>query len=378
MNRPYDIILFGATGFTGQLIARYLSLHAAGEKIRWAVAGRNHAKLAQLELPAEGVAPGIIVADTENKESLLVMAAQTSVLMNAAGPFNWFGRQVVEACIASKTHYLDITGEPSFVAGIYNDLYLKAEENGVCVVNCCGFDSIPADFATWLTARQLPQDVPKALRCFVSTNASFSGGTLTTAIHALHMETQKKSLKTRLPRHPDAPRVPLKIHFNRDMNAWAIPMPVVDPHIVRRSAFRLPADYGAAVGYAQFFVRESFWKMVKMMAPLAAMVVLVRIPACRRWLFKKFSPGTGPDASRRAASRFEVTCIGEAGTLRAKTVFSGGDPGYDETAKMFSQAAFCIVEKMRAGTIKPGVLTPVEALGMPLVDRLRREGLSIK
>jgi short subunit dehydrogenase-like uncharacterized protein len=377
MNRPYDIILFGATGFTGQLIARYLALHAAGEQIRWAVAGRNRTKLEQLELPAEGVAPGIIVADAADVESIRRMTEQTSVLMNAAGPFNWYGRQVVEACIHSKTHYLDITGEPSFVAGVYNDMFQNAQENGVCVVNCCGFDSIPADFAAWLTARQLPPDVPKSLRCFVSTNASFSGGTLTTAIQALHMEAQKKSLKTRLPRHPDAPRIALKIHFNRDMNAWAIPMPVVDPHIVRRSAFRLPADYGAAVGYGQFFLRSSFWKTVQMMVPLAAMVLLVRIPACRRWLFKKFSPGTGPDAARRTASQFVVTCIGKAGASRAQTVISGGDPGYDETAKMFGQAAFCMVEQMRAGKLKSGVLTPVEALGMLLVERLRREGLQI-
>lgn len=378
MSRTYDIILFGATGFTGQLIAQYLSLHANAENIRWAVAGRNHEKLKQLELPKGGSTPGMIIADVEDLESLRKMATQTAVLMNAAGPFNWYGRQVVEVCIEAGTHYLDITGEPSFVADIYNNLNENAVKNGVCVVNCCGFDSIPADYAAWLAARELPTELPKTLRSFVRTNAAFSGGTFSTAIHALHMESQKKSIKTRLPRHPDAPKVPRKIHFNRNINAWAIPMPVVDPHIVRRSAYRMPDDYGDAVGYGQFFVRSSFYKMVKTIVPLAVMFYLVRIPACRRWLFRKFRPGTGPDAARRAASKFEVTCIGEAGGHRSKIIFSGGDPGYDETAKMFSQAAFCMLDLQRKGSLKPGVLTPVEAFGMPLAERLRAEGLVIQ
>ncbi len=377
MSRPYDIVLFGASGFTGQLITRYLSLHTGAAGIRWAIAGRNRAKLEKIDLPAGGTRPDILLADIEDLASLQKMADQTQVLMSAAGPFNWYGRQVVEACIAAGTHYLDITGEPSFVADIYNNLYQSAVEKGVCVVNCCGFDSIPADYAAWLTARQLPADQPKALWCFVNTNAAFSGGTISTAINALHMETQKQSVKTRLPRHPDAPRIPRKIHFNKDMGAWAIPMPVVDPHIVRRSAYHLPGDYGAAVGYGQFFLRDTFWHLCKTMGSLAVMAVLARFSAGRKWLYKKFSPGTGPDAAQRAASRFAVTCIGTAGTHRVKTVFAGGDPGYDETAKIFSQAALVMVEQVRTGTIKPGVRTPVEALGMDLVDRLRKEGIEI-
>lgn len=377
-DRPFDLILFGATGFTGHLIARYLSEHADTEQITWAIAGRNADKLQAVRADMPGSKPEVVVADVNDPHSLRRMAGQTRVLMNAVGPFNRYGRGVVEACIAEGTHYLDITGEPSFVAEIYNELFESARHRGVCIVNCCGFDSIPADYAAWLTARALPVAEPKKLVTYLRTNASFSGGTLNTAIHAMHLHRQKKSVKTRIPRHAEAPRVPLAVHYNDRVGAWGIPMPVVDPHIVRRSAYRLPADYGVAVGYGQFFLRSSRWKVFKTLWPIAVAWLLVRFRWFRDWMERRFPPGDGPEAEQRAQARFEVICLGASATASAQTRFAGGDPGYDETAKMFSQAAFCLLEHLRTGSAKSGVLTPVEAFGMPLVDRLRAEGLEIE
>lgn len=377
--RKYDIILFGATGFTGTLIANYISMHTQQEAITWAIAGRDTSKLAHIasSLP-EANRPDIIIADIKDAGSLGIMAAQCKILMNAVGPFNWYGRDVVKACIDHGSHYLDITGEPSFVADIYNHYYDEAVKKEVCIVNCCGFDSIPADYAAWLTAKKLPLQEPKAIRSYIWTNAMFSGGTLTTAIQALHMEVQKTSVKTKIPRHPDAPKVPLKIHKNKDIKLWAIPMPVVDPHIVKRSAHRLPGDYGTAVSYGQFFTRNSMLKVVNTVVPVVSAMVLVRFKYFRDKMFKKFAPGTGPSIERRAKSKFEVICVGTSTTQKATTVFSGGDPGYNETAKMFSQAAFTLLDSIKAQSVQFGVLTPVEAFGMPLVERLKREGISIQ
>ena len=377
MNQSYDIILFGATGFTGQLIARYLSEHAGDEQVRWAIAGRDKEKLLMVRDSLKGVLPEIIVADIKDNSSLIGMTSQTKIVMNAVGPFNWYGRNVVSACIETKTHYLDITGEPSFIADIYNNYFGIAVENQSCIVNCCGFDSIPADFAVWLTAKKLPLNEPKILKGFVRTNATFSGGTLTTAIEALHMEVKRKSIKTRIKRHPDAPKIPIKIHFSDEIGSWAIPMPVVDPHIVKRSAYRMPEEYGVAVTYAQFFVRSTLGKVIKTVLPIAAAMFLVRFKRFRTKLFNKFKPGTGPSEQKRAGSKFEIICFGKTKTAEAVTKISGGDPGYNETAKMFSQSAFTLLDKVRNNTIKYGVLTPVEALGMQLVDRLRKEGISI-
>ena len=376
MEKRFDLVLLGATGFTGQLIARYIAQHIAGEGVTsWAIAGRNEQKLLQVKASLSGTLPEIVMANVEDMASLTALSAQTRVLMNAVGPFNWSWRKVVEACVQTGTHYADITGEPSFVADVFQTFDEKARAQGVCVVNCCGFDSIPADYAAWITARSLPADLPKKVQAFVRTNAHFSGGTLTTAIHALYMESKGISIKTRIPRHPDAPAMKRRIHFSPVVNAWAIPMPVVDPHIVKRSAWRMPADYGAAFSYAQYFVRSSWWKVVKTVFPIAIAMVLVRFEWFRERMFRKYASGTGPDANQRAAARFEVTCEGSAGNHTVRTVMSGGDPGYDETAKMFSQAAFCLL-KMPPGQ-QGGVLTPVEAFGEHLENRLKQEGIQI-
>jgi len=378
MSRKFDIILFGATGFTGKLVAKYLSSHANTENITWAIAGRDEEKLIAVSNTLSANKPSIITADINDGLSLRTMVSQTKILMNTVGPFNVYGKDVVKACIESGTHYLDITGEPSFVADLYNNHFQAASDQKTCIVNCCGFDSIPADFAAWLTAKKLPLHEPKALKGYIRTNATFSGGTLTTAVQALHMEVKKESVKTRIRRHPDAPKISLKVHFSKDINGWAIPMPVVDPHIVKRSAYRLPGDYGEAVSYGQFFVRSSFGKVLKTVVPIVLAMFLVRFKSFRDRLYKKFTPGTGPDETRRANTKFEAICVGTSTTASASSVISGGDPGYNETAKMFSQSAFTLLDKIKDHTIVYGVLTPVEAFGMELVHRLRKEGIRIE
>jgi short subunit dehydrogenase-like uncharacterized protein len=368
MNRKFDIILFGATGFTGKLVAEYLSKHANTENISWAIAGRDAEKLMVVSNALSENKPAIITADVNDVISLKNMVSQTKILMSTVGPFNRYGKDVVTSCIESGTHYLDITGEPSFVADLYNNHFQSAADHKACIVNCCGFDSIPADFAAWLTAKKLPLHEPKALKGYIST----------TAVQALHMEVKKESIKTKIRRHPDAPKIPLKVHFSKDISGWAIPMPVVDPHIVKRSAYRLPGDYGVAVSYGQFFVRSSFSKVLKTVVPIVMASFLVRFKGFRDRLYKKFKPGTGPDEKRRAVTKFEAICVGTSTTSTARTVISGGDPGYNETAKMFSQSAFTLLDKIKNNTITFGVLTPVEAFGEELVHRLRREGIRIE
>jgi short subunit dehydrogenase-like uncharacterized protein len=378
MNRTFDIILFGATGFTGQIIARYLAQHAPKENLTWAIAGRDKEKLVKLSEGLHSSQPAIMIADVNDVDSLMQMTSKCQILMNAAGPFSRYGKGVVYACIENSTHYLDITGEPSFIADIYNNYFERAVDKKSCVVNCCGFDSIPADYAAFLTAKKLPLNEPKTLKAYLRTNATFSGGTLTTAIEALYLETQKKSIKTKIKRHPDAPKIPIKIHYNTDVNGWGIPMPVVDPHIVKRSAYRLPNQYGEAVSYAQFFVRSSLFKVFKTVMPIALASVLVRFKGFRDKMFNKFKPGSGPSDERRAKSKFEVVCYGSSTTSKAISKISGADPGYDETAKMFCESAFTLADHIKNQSIKYGVLTPVEAFGIPMVDRLIKAGIHIE
>jgi short subunit dehydrogenase-like uncharacterized protein len=373
----YDIVLFGATGFTGKLIAKYLAENGSQENIHWAIAGRDFEKLQTLQSNLVGLKPEIVVADVKNYESLSIMANSTHVLMNTVGPFNWYGYDVVKACVENHTHYLDITGEPLFVNKIY-DLYKdKAQENQCTIVNCCGFDSIPAEFATWMTVRKMNANDPKTVQTFIRTNASFSGGTLTTAINALYEQSKGNTSGSRYKKHPNAPKHALKLHFSKLINGWAIPMPVVDPHIVKRSAATLSDDYGP-FAYGQYFVRSSFWKVLGTIFPIGMAALLVRFEWFRKRMYKKYHSGSGPTEEKRNSSKFEVKAIGISQNEKVETVFSGGDPGYNETAKMFSEAAFCIVEKSRNHQMEYGVLTPVQAFGLPLVERLRNKGIRIE
>lgn len=377
--RPYDIILFGATGFTGRVVAAKLVHKQSKEGFRFALAGRSMDKLKHLCQEIGDPSIDCIRADTGDFQSLQAMTAQTTILINTAGPFNWYGESVVRACVVTGTHYLDITGEPAFVHQVYSTYHQEAQKRGISLVNCCGFDSIPADLATWLTARSLPVEKPKTVRTFLRTNASFSGGTWTTAIHAIYRRTVHRDERISSGhRHPDTPRIGLKIHFSRLVNRWAIPMPVVDPHIVKRSARQMPNDYGEAFAYGHFLTLGSFWKVIKLVVPIAAIFVLVRFATTRNWLFNRFQPGTGPSAEMRNKSRFEVRAIGQAGEQQVETIIAGGDPGYDETAKMLTEAAFTMRDRLRDGRLISGVRTPVEALGMDLVDRLRKEGIRIE
>jgi saccharopine dehydrogenase (NAD+, L-glutamate forming) len=378
MDKKYDIVLLGATGFTGKLIAEYLQRHQKKENISLAFAGRNAQKLEQdlSGIPLEGIS--VEICDIQDPEQLTALTKNTKILMNAVGPFSFTGRQVIEACIQNKTHYLDITGEPSFVSDVYVRYHEAATEAGVCIINCCGFDSIPADLTTWLTAKQLPHDQPMILDGFVRTNAQFSGGTLNTAIEMLYRESKKTSAKFRVPRHPDTPKPKMRVHYNADIKAWAIPMPVVDPHIVKRSIYKMPLEFGYATAYRQFFVRSSFFKMVKTIMPVLFALLLAKYSWFRKYMKQKFPPGTGPSEAQRAASKFEFMCIGRSGDKKVTTTLSGGDPGYNETAKMFSLSAFTLLTKIRAGNNRSGVCTPSEALGQQLVDRLIAEGINIR
>ncbi|MBK8723130.1 MAG: saccharopine dehydrogenase NADP-binding domain-containing protein [Saprospiraceae bacterium] len=127
----YDIVLFGATGFTGKLIAKYLAENGSQENIRWAIAGRDFEKLQTLQSNLVGLKPEIVVADVKNYESLSLMASSTHVLMNTVGPFNWYGYDVVKACVENHTHYLDITGEP--LLSIRYTIYIKIRHKKISV-----------------------------------------------------------------------------------------------------------------------------------------------------------------------------------------------------------------------------------------------------
>ncbi|MEH1011781.1 saccharopine dehydrogenase NADP-binding domain-containing protein [Micromonospora sp. CPCC 206060] len=383
--RSYDVVLFGATGFTGALTAEYLARHAPGS-LRWALAGRNADKLAALRDRLTAINPAcaelpLLHADTTDADSVRRVAESARVVATTVGPFISYGEPLVAACARAGTDYLDITGEPEFVDLMYLRHHATAAASGARLVHACGFDSIPHDLGVWYTVRHLPADGPISVDGFVRAGGRFSAGTYHSALTALARARQTaaaaRSRRVAEPRPADrrVRAVPGRLSRRSDLGRWVVPLPTIDPQIVRRSAAALPG-YGPDFCYRHFLAVKRLPTVLAGAAGLAGLTALVRIPPTRRWLFGRLSFGQGPSAEQRAASWFRVRFVGTAAGRRVVTEVSGGDPGYDETAKMLAESAMCLALDDLPAT--SGQVTPAVAMGGTLVDRLTRAGITFR
>lgn len=378
--RDYDLVLFGASGFTGKLTAEYLARAAAERPFRWAIAGRDKAKLAAIAAGLGGAAsppPAVLRASVDEPDSLRRMAASTRVLATTVGPFDRYGDGVVEASVLEGCHYLDITGEPSFVGRTLERWHAQAESARLKLVSCCGFDSVPHDLGALLAVRRLPAGEPIVLEAFVKVDAKFSGGTWQSAIQAFASPGGRVAGKVAAPAGRQVRGFQQRPHYERRMGEWVAPMPTIDPWIVLRSAAALP-EYGPAFRYSHNICAGSFLSLAKLAAGVGGAVALAQLGPTRRWLQSLQPSGTGPSPSRRARSSFAVYFFGSAaGGAQVHAVVSGGDPGYTETSKMLAESALCLVHGEDPEE-RYGVLTPAVALGDALIARLRRAGMKLE
>ncbi|MFE7212812.1 saccharopine dehydrogenase family protein [Streptomyces sp. NPDC057611] len=380
-DRPYDVVLFGATGFVGALTAEYLAAHAP-EGLRWAIAGRSEERLRELrERLRPGASVGVLRADAADPDSLRDLARQARVLATTVGPYAAVGEEVVAACADSGTDYLDLCGEPEFVDLVYVRHDARARETGARLVHACGFDSIPPDLGVYFTVRQLPEGVPLTVDGFVRADAAFSGGTLASALSQFARPLRVRAAARDRARHEPrllgrravtptgAPR------FAGEVGAWAVPLPTIDPQIVRRSA-RVLERYGPDFRYRHYAAVRHLPVAVGGAAALGAVLAAAQLPPARRWLSGRLQPGEGPSAEKRARSWFSVRFVGEGGGRRVFTEVAGGDPGYGETAKMFAESALALALDDLPPTA--GQVTTAVAMGDALIDRLRRAGITFR
>ncbi|MFC5878640.1 saccharopine dehydrogenase family protein [Streptomyces virginiae] len=384
-ERAYDVVLFGATGFVGALTAEYLAEHAPAG-CRWALAGRDLAKLERLRERLAAIDPGcatlpLLRADAQDAAAVRELAASTRVLATTVGPYIWYGAGLVAACAEAGTDYVDLTGEPEFVDRMYVEHDARARETGARLVHACGFDSIPADLGAYFTVRRLPEGVPLKVDGFMRSNAFFSGGTLASALTALGRGPQ--TLAAGHARRLHEPRLlgrrargPLGVpRFSRETGTWALPLPSLDPRIVTRSAAALER-YGPDFRYRHYASVKHLPLAVAGTAAVGATAALAQVPPARRWLTNRWEPGRGPDAERRARSWFTVRFVGEGGGRRVFTEVSGGDPGYGETAKMLAESALCLAHD--ALPESAGQVTTAVAMGDALTQRLQKAGITFR
>ncbi len=302
-------------------------------------------------------------------------------MASTVGPFLRYGEPLVAACARTGTDYADITGEPEFVDLMYLRHHAEAVRTGARIVHACGFDSVPHDLGAWFTVRRLPAGAPIAIDGYVRASGRFSTGTYQSALTALARSKQAARVaRTRRQMEPKPAGRRVRAVRGRpgrsaELGGWVLPLPTLDPQVIRRSAAAL-TEYGPDFRYRHFVALKRLPAAVAGALGLAVLNGLVRVPPVRDWLLRRAAPGQGPSAEQRARSWFTVRFVGTGGGRRVVTEVSGGDPGYDETAKMLAESALSLALDELPATA--GQVTTAVALGDALIDRLSRAGLTFR
>jgi short subunit dehydrogenase-like uncharacterized protein len=389
MERAFDIVVFGATGFTGGMTAEYLARNAPAH-LRWAIAGRSAASLERvkqrlLAIDAGCARVGVIEARVEDDASLARMASQTRVLLTTVGPFIDYGEPVVRACIEQGTDYIDSTGEPAFSALLLERYAEPARARGVRVVPSCGYDAIPADLGAFFTVRALANgaalDRPVRLAGYLSAEAKFSGGTERSAIKAMADLPATAGARAEVNAARAGARIRIsaaKLERRPELGGWVAPLPTIDAAVVTRSAAALAA-YGPDFSYAHHAVIGPLWRVIAGALAIGFVALLARFAPTRALLLALVQkPGQGPSAEQMQRSWFKLRMVAESDGRALQTEIAGGDPGYGETSKMLAESALCLALDGAALPRASGVLTPAVAMGEALLARLQRAGLQFR
>ncbi|XP_043952115.1 saccharopine dehydrogenase-like oxidoreductase [Gambusia affinis] len=414
-SRPYHLVIFGASGFTGQFVVEEVARTASeGPKgnLKWAVAGRSKQKLEKVLEQAAGVLGkpelqtevDVILADVGEPDSLAAMCKKAVIVLNCVGPYRFFGEAVVRACVENGAHHIDISGEPQFLEGMQLNYNSQAAETGVFVIGSCGFDSIPADMGVIYTRDQF-RGTLTALESFLTISTGPEGGglhegTWQSAIYGLADRPNLKSLRRKFNWKP-LPIVGSKLRHrgalfhSNEIQQYAIPFMGSDPAVVKRTQRFLaeehqdtPVQYGAYAGVGGIgsviklmFAGMMFWLLVKC--------------ACGRNLLLKypefFSFGiftkAGPTRKQMEGSSFQLSFYGEGYTdgqdpaqgkpnAKIRTRVQGPEAGYVATPIAMVQAALTILNEPAAMPKKGGVYTPGAAFAKTtLINRLNKHGI---
>jgi len=405
----YDLIVYGATGFTGKLVAEYLAqrVKRTGENDRriselsWAIAGRSLKKLESvkddiMKLNTECQDVGIIVADAQDPSSIDRMVKQTKVIISTAGPFAVYSFPVVEACIRNGSHYVDITGERHFVSKIRRMFHKEAQEKQIYIVPGCGFDSIPSDLGTFFLVDKIKNeyksDVSEVINYFVDVKGGFSGGTLNTMISSFNLRIPKE----------DRPQRSDIMNFGRDSSRslWTAPfiMSSVNSPVVRDSNLLLNQYYGTDFKYKEGMGFKSLFPALFFTTLTILLALALSFPPTR-YLIKRFGtqPGDGPSKNAREKGHFGMRLYAKTNSNPPRelvaSVSGRGDPGYKCTSAMVAESALCLLLDLKVDqrneknkveqvqtqfNLKGGVLTPASSMGTLLINRLNQSGMTFQ
>ena len=399
-EREFEIVVWGATGFAGRLTAQYL-LERYGTSLRWALGGRNQAKLENVRdaITAEtGVyASGLplVVGDAADATFMRAVAERTRVACTTVGPYALYGSELVAACAAAGTHYCDLTGEVFWMGRMIDAHQDEARASGARIVHTCGFDCIPADLGVFFVQREMQarHGVPgtRVKLRVAGFRGGASGGTAATGINLLEEQSRNPEVRRRNEdpyalnpndrrSGPDGPDS-FRPTWDADFEQWTGPfiMANVDTRVVRRSNALLDNAYGANFRYDEAMLMGGglvgFAKATGLATALRVGMAAMAIGPLRRAVASRMpAPGDGPSKQAREAGYWDVRLLAEhprdpGNNLRARLT-GDRDPGYGSTAKMLAESAVCLARDPLAS--QGGIHTPASAMGDTLLDRLRQ------
>jgi len=400
-QRQYKIVVYGASGFTGRLVAEYLNTaYGDAPDVSWAMAGRSVSKLEAVreEMGISGNVD-ILAADASDPASLKAMAESASVIITTVGPYQLYGEPLLAACVEAGTDYVDLCGEPAWMAQMIVKYQDKAKKSGARIVFSCGFDSVPFDLGVWFLQREakakLGQALPRVKGRVRKMKGTFSGGTAASLTATLAAVSKDKSL-LKLLTHPfsltpgfQGPKQPHsgKAEYDETAQSWTAPF-IMAP-INTKNVHRTNALTGHA--YGEDFVYDERMmtgdgpkgeKRAKAAARQEKIQNFMLAMAPTRWLLKTFmlpKPGEGPDRGARETGFYDILFIGEGadGECMKASVKGDKDPGYGSTSKMISECALCLLLDVGGDKTGGGIWTPGAALGDALISRLQaRAGLT--
>ena len=392
MTKDYDIVIYGATGFTGKLCAKYLSENT--NDINWAIAGRNKEKLEEVKKEFS-LDVDIFIAESNDEKALDSITQNTKVVLSTAGPFHRYSSNLVKSCVKNSSDYVDITGEFFWIREMIDLHHEEASSKGVRIVPACGYDSIPSDLGTFFASTKINEPI-KRIESFHAGQGGVSGGTTETGFSMGDLKLGKK-MNDPFVLNPEksvskeqkllgSDSVGLK--KNSLINSWTGPfiMAVSNTRVVRRSAALLELNqegYGVNFTYQEhaFYKKFSTALLVTFVTLLFGLILSTPLRKLIRPLLPK--PGEGPSKETMENGFFDSFFSAEVGSGEKKLfrVHGKGDPGYKVTSKFVCESALTLIkerEKLPGGQGYGGVLTPASGLGQPLIDRLSSNGVNFE
>ena len=398
MSKKYDVVVWGATGFTGRWVAKHLADHYPQSDLTWAISGRNLNKLnetiAFLEI-AKNSEPSQIIADSKDESSLRELVLSTKVVISTVGPYAHYGSLLVRLCAELGTDYVDLAGEVPWMREMIDSYSEDAKKSGARIVHSCGFDSIPSDMGVFYAQKMARQHIGEPLQSLtynlLKTKGGASGGTIASMMNIIELAVKDKKIR-RLLANPYSlnPNFDFKgpdgadqarVVYSNDLKKWTTPfvMAGVNTRIVRRTNALLNFEYGENFKYTETMVVGAGSKnyiIAKSISAAIKTMVFTSITGPGRKLLGFFLPaqGEGPVVDPQDPGFYNIQFVGKtaSGETFSTHLHGDGDPGYGSTSKILAESAVCLAkDNLSCGG---GFWTPVSAMGEALMIRLQEKG----